>query len=124
MLEIIKAPSLSEATQNNLTIQERDKMNCNDFCEAVIGIINQRVADNNFYLRPAPTIEIKWDWWHENWKGKMSQQGIYEYAIPILKQKIEAAGYKLFYSGGGDRVAYFTMKPIELEGLKGLALCE
>jgi hypothetical protein len=124
MTEIIKAPSLLEATRYNNKIVELDRENTDAFCEDVVKQINAHIKRNNWFLNPAPTVEIKWDWWRENWKGKMSQQGIYKYAIPILKQKIEDAGYSLFYSGGGDRVAYFTMRPKELEKQQGLCLSE
>lgn len=114
-MEIIKAPTLLEAEKKDNKILELSAANVADFVEHVIEIINKEISENNFLVYKSPTIEIKWDWYYSNWKHKVDKRHVYKLALPILKEKIDEAGYDLFYSGGGEVVYYFTITPKELK---------
>lgn len=117
MTELIKAPTKNEAIYFNSELEIKSKKSFNRFIDAVLQQINDTVYSYNWMESGSPTCEITWYWVREMFPDVLKKH-LYDTILPILKQKIDDAGYALFYSGGGDRVYYFILTPKELKDKK------
>lgn len=117
MIELIKAPTKQEAIDFNHELEIKSKESFNEFIDAVLQKINDTIVAQNWIHKTSTTCEIRWDWLIDKFPNIL-QKHLYDTLLPIFKQKIDDAGYGLFYSGGGDRVYYFTLTPKELKDKK------
>lgn len=111
ILKVLKAPTIEETKLASKNMDEESKKHLPYFLNDVFEQINIFIKNNNFVENNSPTIEFKWEWYKEHWKNKITNSMLYGEALSTIKEELKKSGWYVFYSGGGDRVYYFSLTP-------------